>query len=253
LERLLATMQTPSAAPAPVPPEPPKTTTTVVPKADVDEYGEPLIDASRRWARVEFEHLIGDLTAKIHGLEAHITELRSGHQRTTQATLKTRQEAYFDADPELAAHWRQQNTDPEFLAWLRQPDEFAGVPRQQLLGQALQNEDLPRLARFFKAYLAEQTATPTPLSPQLQTPPAAPVPATGAGTVRLEDLAAPAGGNPASGVGGGAPGGEKRIYTRAQVSAFYRDVQRGKFVGNDAEKDRIERDIHAAATEGRIR
>jgi hypothetical protein len=44
----------------------------------------------------------------------------------------------------------------------------------------------------------------------------------------------------------------KRMWRQKEISAFYRDVQKGKFRGKDSEKHRIEQDIVAAGQDGRI-
>ncbi len=43
------------------------------------------------------------------------------------------------------------------------------------------------------------------------------------------------------------------MWTNTDIAAFYRDVNKGVYVGRAAEKQRLEEDIIAAGTEGRIR
>jgi len=241
LRHLIAEMQTP----APTPVVPAKTTTTVVvPPEDVETFGEDLVTAARRWARMEVAHDIEDLRGEIH-------QLRGGHQQIKSETTQSRNEAAFDADPELGGVWRQMNFDPKFLAWLAQVDPFAGVPRQGLLNEAATSGDTVRCMRFFKTYLAEHTAVSQPSpAPATQT---LPTPEVAGARPTLEDLAAPgrsSGGSPAG--NGGAPA-EKRVWTRAEITRFYRDASQGKYAHREAEKQRVENDILAAATEGRIR
>jgi len=47
-------------------------------------------------------------------------------------------------------------------------------------------------------------------------------------------------------------GGEPTTYTPQDITAFFKDVQLGKFAGREQERDTIERDIFAAQREGRI-
>jgi hypothetical protein len=52
--------------------------------------------------------------------------------------------------------------------------------------------------------------------------------------------------------GGAKPQGEAKSYTSEDIKKFFSDVQKGKYKGREAERDRIERDIFAAQREGRI-
>jgi hypothetical protein len=139
------------------------------------------------------------------------------------------------------------------VAWVKLRDPFSGVVRQQLLNEAYAQGDAPRCASFFRAYLdQQQTAEPgLPSTPTAQTPaPAAPAPAPAAGQPTLAEFAAP------GRVGGPAPvsaADGKRYWTQNEIKAFYRARVQGHFVGREAEASRLENDIIAAATEGRIR
>jgi hypothetical protein len=62
----------------------------------------------------------------------------------------------LDADPELTGKWRKLNNDPEFLKWLGEIYELAGVPRMQLLREAYDVGDQWRVANFFRGFLASK-------------------------------------------------------------------------------------------------
>lgn len=237
MRQLIANMEHKPPAPAA---EPSRTTTTVVeiPKEEVEAYGEDLIAASQRWAAAKFQ-------PEIEALRNEIAQLRGGQQQMTVDTAHERVHAGLDRDPELA-NWRQINSDPEFISWLNQVDPFSGAARVALLGQAYANGDAARCGRFFKSFIAEHTAThQPPVSTPTDTPP------VGAERPTLESLAAP---GRAAGTGphGGAPA-EKRVWTRADITAFYRDCSAGKYAHREADRGRIEADIFAAQSEGRIR
>jgi hypothetical protein len=240
LERLIATMQSvPAAAPvAPAPATPAPAATTVVAPEDVEAYGQDLIDATQRWAAARYDATIADLRAEINALKG--STQRTEAQTTRQACL-----AALDADPDLAGKWRATNDDPKFLAWLDQVDPFIGRTRRDLLGEAYARGDAKRTGAFFKAFQAEHTVVT-----QAPPPPVAQTPQPGAGRPTLEDLAAP---GRASGPGPSGATAEKRVWTTAQIQAFYRARTHGEFVGREAESLRIEQDIIAAATERRIR
>lgn len=241
MQRLIAAMQ---HAPAPTAPAAPATTVpvaaTIAPE-DIETYGEDLVTASRRWAAAEIQPRIDELVAQVR-------DLQGGQQHIQAETVQQRVHTSLDADPVLAGRWRDVNNDPLFIGWLQEIDPFSGSPRIELLRQAYSMGDAVRTARFFKTYLAEQTAViepPAAITPQ--TPPAG----VASGRPSLEDLAAPGRSNTAP-APSGAPA-EKRMWTSKQITAFYRDRTDGKYAGREADALRTEQDIFAAASEGRIR
>lgn len=241
LERVIAAM---NAAPAPISPAPATTVPVVVPEADVSEYGLDLVAASRRWARAELQPVIDELVAKVE-------RLSGGQQQLEAKSTQNSVAASLDARPSLAGRWRATNTDPGFITWLEQRDDFSGEKRLNLLRHAFDTGDSERTARFFEAYLAEHTAPLAPAATEPQTTPAAPAPA-GNDRPTLESLASP---GRAPGTGGGPSGAvaDPRIWTNGEIAAFYRDRNAGRYVGREDEATRLEVDIIAAAREGRVR
>lgn len=237
LENLLANIKTPPPAAPPAAPVSGEVAT--IPQEDIEAFGEDLITAARRWA-------VTELSPRIRKLETDLEDLRSGQSSIKQETAQQRVMGALDADNEIGGKWREINTQPEFLTWLDQVDPFSGQQRMRLLSDAFARGDSGRTASFFKAFITEHTAIqPVPTLP-------AHTPDPGADRLSLESLAAP--GRPAGSApgGGGAPV-EKRIWTRSDIAAFYRNVQRGTYEGRDAEKLRVEQDILDAAAEGRTR
>lgn len=150
----------------------------------------------------------------------------------------------YTALTEQIPNWQHINSDQKFITWLQDLDIYSGQTRNTMLQQAFENNDAARVLAFFKGYLNEATATAAPSTPA--TAPAAP-----AKTMPVDSLVAP--GSPRS-TGGTAPAsqGNTQIWTQAQISAFYRDVQKGAYKGRESEKAKIERDIIAAVSERRI-
>jgi hypothetical protein len=244
MERLLATMQAPPAAPAAAPPAPPGPMTFE--QGDIDLYGEDFLQAAARAASARYEPIIAELNGKIARLEG-------GQQNLSNQNIQDRVFDALDKDPELAG-WRGVNTDPEFIRWLQGVDEYSGVSRNTMLQHAYANGDAMRTGRFFRKYMAEHTVPPPP--------PAQPQTGNGvrpngsgnghyasAGT-RLEDLVVP--GRAAGGSGGSDGAPQPRIWSRPEITRFYRDRTDGRYRGREAEGDALERDILQAAQEGRI-
>jgi hypothetical protein len=109
-----------------------------------------------------------------------------------------------------------------------------------MMRKAFEANDANRVLHFFKAYLSDEAATaPASIQP------------TPKGKVPLEELAAP--GRAKAPAASATPGEkEKPTITRAQISQFYLNVQKGVYKGNAAEKDRLEKMIFEAEQEGRV-
>jgi len=241
MERLLATMQQPPPAPA-SPAAPAKVSFD---QGDVDLYGEDFLQAAARAAAAQYQPVIDEL-------RAHIRTLEGGQSQIAATTVRDRVFDALDKDPELDG-WRELNTNPEFIQWLQGLDEYAGVPRNQMLQHAYQNGDAMRTGRFFKKYMDEHTVPPPPRPAQTgrdarpQNGNGRSAPARG---TRLEDLVVP--GRAAGGSGGSDGAPQPRIWSRPEISRFYRDRTEGRYRGREQESDALERDILAAAQEGRV-
>ena len=121
-------------------------------------------------------------------------------------------------------NYRDINGEAGFREFLAGFDPQTGKQRQQALIDAQQSLDAKGVADVFKLYLSQAKAKPKAV-PDDQIEPK---------RTRATDT----------------PQG-KRQWTRADVSQFYRDKTAGRYSNDEAE--RLEADIFAAQTEGRIR
>jgi hypothetical protein len=238
MQEMITSLQS-RAAPEPQP-QPTRETTFALPKRDVpqedvDAYGQDLVQATQRWASIAVE-------PEIATLRHRIAQLEGTTQQHANMTVVQRTEAGLDrALPE----WRTLNNDTNFIAWLHQVDPFSGRTRKSLADEAYGAGDIARTLAFFQAYTNEHTAVS-------QSPGTQPVHTNGlADRLPLANLAVPGRGATAAPPTPGAP--QRRIWTSADISAFYRQRQRGQWAGREAEADRLEADIFAAGHEGRIR
>lgn len=243
MERLLATLNNP--APQQQPQAPPAGAPVQFNEQDVELYGEDLLEAASRAAEAKLEARYGKT---IQNLQQHVSQL-SGRADEDRVFRE------LDSDPELAGHWRGLNTNPQFIEWLQAIDPFSGVSRNTMLQHAYTNGDVMRTGRFFKSFMAEHTAPPaTAMAPQTASSPARYSNGgygngAAAGGPRLEEMAAP-GRAAGSGAGNGAP--QARLWSRPDITAFYRARTQGKFKGREAEADRLEADLLRASDEGRL-
>ncbi len=122
-----------------------------------------------------------------------------------------------------------------------------------MLNAAFQAADAPRVAAFFKGFLAEEVATGNAPAPQpepgITSPPRQ-------AAVSLDTLAAPGRAKPAS--GDSSVPADKPVFTHAQIAQFYRNTReaglgKGPYAGREADRKRDEVAIFTAQAEGRIR
>lgn len=210
--------------------------TRSIPAEDIEAYGEDLTVASRRWSRVEVEPDLVELRNRIQQLEI-------GTQQTANMTTAQRCETNMDR---IMPTWREVNVDRGFIDWLQLIDPFSGRTRQSLINEAYGAGDAPRTVAFFQAYANEHTTVSQ--TPGIQTNQTGVNPAD---RLPLVDLAVPGRGQPSSPPTPGAP--TRRTWTGADIAAFYRQKQRGMYLGREAEAAAIEADFTAAGREGRVR
>lgn len=210
---------------------------TEIPKEDAEAFGPDLIEASQRWAMAR-------VAPEMQALRDELAQMRGQGATTARKVGMQALSSYMDQN---VPGWLAIDGNQQFIDWLNQPDPFAGQLRTKLFLEARDAGDFARFANFYRAFAAEHTATQVPpRTHQTQTPvPQAPA----AATVPLESLAAPGAARP--GAEGGAP--QDRYFTNQEIAAFYRDVQRGVYIGRDAEKLQTEQAIIAASRSGRVR
>lgn len=200
---------------------------------DVEDFGADMLDMVRRLStevvtnvvNTQLRGLAEKLETRVAALEATVNGVAGRQQQTEE------QRFYADLEAQVP-NWKAIDAEPGWLAWLSEVDPLAGHKRQDLLNNAATAMDLKRVVSFFKAYEATKP-----------TPAAAPAKAQSELARQVAPAKAAAAATPAS--------TDKKFWNDAAVNAFYADVRRGKFVGREAEMQRIENDIHAAAAEGR--
>ncbi len=149
----------------------------------------------------------------------------------------------------LPFDWRAVNETDGWRSWLLLNDPLSGRNRNEMLLEAWNNNDAPRVARFFEGYLSE-TASAAPPRVQQQAAGATPAEPPAAPALSLESLAAP--GSVRSGAGNSLPQ-EKPIFTPDQVGRFYTDKATSKYRGREALVAELQRQIEEAVSDGRVR
>ena len=181
-------------------------------------------------------------------LKSQIAELRQQLGQTSQRIVESDRDkvlAKLDAEVE---DWQDLNTSPEFLDWLNQKDAYSGVQRGKMLTEAFENNNADRVVAFFTGFKNEHAAVaPSDPSPASVTASQkAETPAVDLST-QVAPGRAPRTPTPASAQE------PKRMWTRADIVEFYRDVQMGKFKDDPKKQRAIEEDILRAQREGRLK
>lgn len=201
---------------------------------DREDFGADFLDVAQRAALEKVNPEIAQLRAQIARLEGTVGNVAATTHRTVQ------QEMYATLDRDMPK-WREINKNPKFVAWTNLQDPLSGAIRISMLKDAHAKGEAQRVMHFFRGFLADEAAT---------APATIPAPVTTQGNkVPLENFAAP---GRATAPAASTPPGEKETISRAQISAFYADVQRGRYKGNEAEKNRLEQMIFDAERDGRI-
>lgn len=228
LEQLIASM---NAAPA----QPQAPAEKLITEQDIEDYGDS-IEVMRKVFREEMyskDTEINELKQLVRQMQG--TVVPQVHQLSQNYAVSSEQRFWADLQTAVP-DWQDINSSQEFQSWLLEVDPLTGIPRQTYLDDAQRTMDARRVANFFTAWkgMTGKSDARTPAAPQ---------PAT-----ELERQVAPGKGRS----GGTKTQGEAKTYTSDDIKKFFSDVQKGKYRGKEAERDRIERDIFAAQREGRI-
>ena len=228
LEQLIASMNaTPAQAQAPA--------QKLITEQDMEDYGDS-IEVMRRVFREEMsskDSEIGELKRLVRQMQG--TVVPQVHQLSQSHAVSNEQRFWADLQTAVP-DWQDINGSQEFQAWLLEVDPLTGIPRQTYLDDAQRNMDARRVANFFTSWKGMTGGQDARIQRESQ-------PAS-----ELERQVAPGKGRS----GGAKPQGEAKSYTSEDIKKFFSDVQKGKYKGREAERDRIERDIFAAQREGRI-
>ena len=229
MEELISTLQTTPD----VPPEPEKPKSLLT-EDEVEEYGES-IDIMRKVNQETTDSQqvqIDSLNATIQQLQGQVVP--RVEQIATQQAQSVEQN-FWSALSDAVPNWRDVNDAPEFKEWLLEIDPLTNMTRQTYLDGAQRDMDANRVAQFFISWTQANGAI------QAQ-------PNRSASNSELAKQIAPGKGRSI-----GTPhGNTKTTYTPQDITEFFKNVRDGKFRGKEEERNKIERDIFAAQSDGRI-
>jgi len=206
----------------------PASTPSLITEQDKEAFGSDLIDLIERATEAK---LAGSRQLEAQ-LTAEIAELKGKLGNVTERQVVSDKDRYESALATAVPDWQALNVDQGFLNWLAEVDPVYGMPRQYALTNAYEALDAHRTATIFNQYKKSLApAAPSNSRPNLNSQVA---------PTRSRTSPAPTN-----------PNVDKRVYSQQDIDAFYAEWRRGMI--DEAEAVQIEKDIHAATTEGRIR
>ena len=200
----------------------------LITEQDKEAFGSDLLDLIDRATE---QKLAGnrDLEAQ---LRAEINELKGKLGNVTERQVVSDKDRYEAALSAQVPDWEAMNVDQGFLTWLAEVDPVYGMPRQYALTNAYESLDANRTATIFKQYKATLAPAQRPQANRELQRQVAPTRSHTSPAPRTSTA-------------------DKRVYTTSDIDSFYAEWRRGMI--DEAEAVQIERDIHAAINEGRIR
>ena len=206
----------------------PTSSKTLITEQDKEAFGSDLLDLIDRAS----EQKVAEFRSHNAQLMDEIAELKGKLGNVTERQVVSDKDRFISALASQVPDWEALNVDQGFLTWLAEVDPVYGLPRQAALNGAYEAFDANRTAAIFKQYKALVTpAQQTTQNRDLQRQVA---------PTRSRSTAAPA-----------TSSAEKKIYSQQEISTFYNDWMKGHL--NSAEAEQMEREIHAAINEGRVR
>lgn len=209
----------------PVEPAKPVAATKLVTDADVEAFGQDLIEVQRKVAREVASEFRGELDAMRAENEKLREQLTSTGTQVSEASFEQR---LYRMVPDFEAV----NADPKWIAWLNEVDPLIRAPRSSVAQQAFNRGDAEGVAHYvamFKQTIApvEQKADKTEeLERQLQ-------PNRGATSA---PTASPKG----------------KVYTNADIEKMFRKAADLGTKGQTDAAKKLEAEIDAAFMEGRV-
>jgi regulator of replication initiation timing len=196
---------------------------------DKEAFGPDLIDLIERAT----DSKVASLRERESQLMSEIKELKGQLGNVAERQGVSEKDRFLAGLSQQVPDWESLNVNSGFLEWLQEVDPVYGIPKNIALTNAYENGDVARVATIFKAY--KSTLAPV-------------APAAKGNQQELQRQVAPT--RTRSGTPPDSSASEQ-YFTHQDIEQFYTDWRRGLY--DDAEAVSMEKQIHAAAAEGRIR
>ncbi len=203
---------------------------SLITEQDKEAFGPDLIDLIERATASK----VSTLQARENELVNEIKQLKSQLGDVTERQVVSDKDRFLNGLTQQVPDWETLNTDQGFLNWLQEVDPIYGLPRHAALNTAYEAGDVNRVATVFNTYKvligAPKQTSKSKVNQELQRQVA---PTRSRSSAPSTD----------------AP--NQQVFSQDEIAQFYDEWRRGLIDNDDAV--RIEKQIHAAITEGRIR
>ena len=177
---------------------------------DEQDFGQDMVDLVRRGASEE----AGKYAQEAQKLKAQVEQLHTEVMRSRQETEAVREAEFYRTLATECPGWEQQNTEAEFLEWLKETDGVYGFQRNEALQRAYGMWDAHRVAAIFNEYRSKKGSAANPLSRQV-------APAHSRGAAQPQGTSA-------------------RKWTQSAIASFYDAWRRGRIPEEDAKRLEVE-------------
>lgn len=221
MEKLRQAPPAPAAEPAPVKSSEP---VKLVTDADVEAFGQDLIEVQRKVARevaAEFRKELDDLKGENAKLREQLTATGS---QIVEASFEQRLHR-------LVPDFEAVNADPKWIEWLNEIDPLIRGPRKTVAQQAFNTGDAEGVAHYVRLFKESM-----PSAPNVDT------------DKELERQIQPS----RSAASAPSPSPKGRIYTNADIQKMFKNAVDLGAKGRHEEARKLEAEIDAAYTEGRV-
>jgi hypothetical protein len=209
----------------PVEPAKPKAAEKLVTDADVEAFGQDLIEVQRKVAREVAAEFRGELDAMRVENEKLREQLTSTGTQVSEASFEQR---LYRMVPDFEAV----NADPKWIAWLNEVDPLLRAPRSSVAQQAFNRGDAEGVAH----YVAMFKKSVAPVEPT---------------TDKTEELERQL--QPNRGATSAPPTSQKgKVYTNADIEKMFRKAADLGTKGQTDAAKKLEAEIDAAFMEGRV-
>lgn len=197
---------------------------------DKEAFGPDLIDLIERAT----DSKVASLRERESQLMSEIKELKGQLGNVAERQGVSEKDRFLAGLSQQVPDWESLNVNSGFLEWLQEVDPVYGIPKNIALTNAYENGDVARVATIFNAYkdVLKPNAKPQARSNQQELQRQVAPTRTRSGTPPTNSES-------------------EQYFTNQDIEQFYNDWRRGVY--DDAEAAIMEKQIHAAAAEGRIR
>ena len=229
--KLTAKLEQPAQA---TPPEPSELVTT----KDVEAFGEDLVDLARRIAKEEFGKRETKYLQKIDALEGQLATAKGQVDNVAQSQVQTANDRFFEGLAKAIPTWEQVQATAECQEFLTTRVPGTRATWDQALKQAAAERDVDAVVEVFDVFFEKHPA----LNPKAKQQHAA--------TAKQELNRQVA---PGKSTATATPTQGKRTYSQQEFSTEYDRVTTLFRSGQRDEASRLEKELDAALSEGRVR